>query len=930
MALTIDQLQIQIEAESTTATSAIDTLIGRLESLHGKLNVLGSAGKSAGNGLAATANGANKAATATDKQAKSADKAGKSTKKFTDRLANQISKTRTLVGAFKTLANSFATAFTESNDYIETLNLFNVTMGDVAPAAYEYAKAVEAAMGIDSKDFMQFQGVFKNLTAGFGVVEEDANKMSQNLTQLSYDMASIFNTDVETAFDKLSSAMSGQVKGLREFGIDTSVATLEEYALSKGIDASVRSMSQAEKAMLRYNYIMEQSIHMQGDMARTIVTPANALRILQAQLTRMKRAFGDIISVIATQIIPYVQAFVEIVTEAATAIATFLGFDPTDYTEGTEGIKNSWGSAEEGVEDYTESLKAAKKQMMGFDELNIIQNPTSDSGASAAGEAGGALGDMGVYEYDFLKGLKTDKVDEIKAKMKEILSYAYLVGAAIAGWNIGKFIKGLALANTGLTGLPKALAGAGIVLGATLAITGIVWQVKASIDAWKNGLGVPQFGELMASAGFTVGGAALLGVSLAAAMGQPLGAMTANFAGFALIASGLGLVVVGIKDFVTNGPTLTNVLTILAGAIAVVVGVCLLWNAALLANPITWIIIGIMALVAAVILCIKYWDEIKVACQVAWDWIKGIWDVVATWFNDNVIQPIAGFFTGLWNGLKSAVQSIVDWFRNAWEAVISWFKDNWQALLLFIVNPVAGIFKYLYDNFEGFRNFVDNIVGAVKGFFSNLWTGFTDGAKKAWEGVKSVFSKVGTFFKDVFSEAWQGIVNVFSTAGEIFTDIKEGIVSVFKTVVNGIIEGINKVVKLPFEGLNDILDTLQGIEIAGVQPFSFLTWRAPIPEIPLLASGGIVNEGQMFIAREAGPELVGSIGRKTAVANNDQIVSGIESGVYRAMMAANSGNSSKPVTVNATFEIDGEVVGKKVIKYHNGVVMQTGASPLLV
>jgi hypothetical protein len=857
MALTIDQLQIQIEAESTKATSAIDTLIGRLEGLHGKLSVLGSAGKSAGNGLTATANGANKAAAATEKQAKSTDKAGQSTKKFTDRLAQQISKTRTLVGAFKTLANSFANAFTESNDYIETLNLFNVTMGDAAPAAYEYAKAVEAAMGIDSKDFMQFQGVFKNLTAGFGVVEEDANKMSQNLTQLSYDMASIFNTDVETAFDKLSSAMSGQVKGLREFGIDTSVATLEEYALSKGIDASVRSMSQAEKAMLRYNYIMEQSIHMQGDMARTIITPANALRILQAQLTRMRRAFGDIVSVIATQVIPYVQAFVEIVTEAASAIAKHFGFDPEDFSAGTEGIKNNWSNAEEGVEDYTESLKAAKKQMMGFDELNIIQSPTSDSGASAGGGAGGALGDMGVYEYDFLKGLKTDRVDEIKAKMKEILDHAYLVGVAIAGWNIGKFIKGLALANTKLTGLPKALAGAGIVLGATFAITGIIWQVKASIDAWKNGLGVPEFGELMASAGFTVGGAALLGVSLASALGKPLGAMTAKFAGFSLIASGLGLVIVGVKDLITNGPTLTNVLTVLAGAIAVVVGVCLAWNTAMLANPVTWVIVGIMALIAAIVLCVKYWDEIKAAAVACWDWIKNAWKSAGTWFNEKIIQPVAKFFVGMWDGLKN-------------------------------------------------------------------------GAKNAWEGIKNVFSTVGTFFKNVFSNAWKGVVSVFSTAGEIFVDIKDGIVSVFKTVVNGIIKGINTVVKLPFQGLNKILDKIHGLEIAGVKPFNFLTWRAPIPEIPLLASGGIVNEGQMFVARERGPELVGSIGRKTAVANNDQIISGIESGVYRAMMAANSGNSSKPVTVNATFEIDGEVVGKKVIKYHNGVVMQTGASPLLV
>ena len=86
----------------------------------------------------------------------------------------------------------------------------------------------------------------------------------------------------------------------------------------------------------------------------------------------------------------------------------------------------------------------------------------------------------------------------------------------------------------------------------------------------------------------------------------------------------------------------------------------------------------------------------------------------------------------------------------------------------------------------------------------------------------------------------------------------------------------------------------------------------------------------MFIAREAGPELVGSIGRKTAVANNDQIVSGIESGVYRAIIAANSTNKGGAQTIRIINEIDGDVVGEKVIQYHNGKVIQTGVSPLLV
>ena len=412
MALTIDELQIQIEAESNKATAAIDTLIGRLETLQSKLGLLSSANKKATTSLQKKTTATTKATTATNKYRQSTNNAAKSSKSFTDALAQKISKFHTLYGAFKSVAQTMSSWFTESNEYIETLNLFNVTMGEGADAAYKYAESVQKLIGIDISEWMQYQGTFKNLTAGFGVASDAANTMSQNLTQLSYDMASFFNTSVETAFDKLSSAMAGQVKGLREFGIDTTVASLQEYALSKGIDASVRSMTQAEKSMLRYNYIMEKSILIQGDMARTLITPANSLRILSAQFTQLKRAAGNIISVFAVKVIPYVQAFVEILTEAANALANFFGFElpKIDYS----GLGGNFKDDEESLDDISGKVKEIKKQLMGFDELNIISNPDSDSTSDDSASGGF---NMDLLEYDFLKGLDVGKLDEIKQKI---------------------------------------------------------------------------------------------------------------------------------------------------------------------------------------------------------------------------------------------------------------------------------------------------------------------------------------------------------------------------------------------------------------------------------------------------------------------------------------------------------------------------------
>jgi len=361
-----------------------------------------------------------------------------------------------------------------------------------------------------------------------------------------------------------------------------------------------------------------------------------------------------------------------------------------------------------------------------------------------------------------------------------------------------------------------------------------------------------------------------------------------------------------------------------------------------------------------------------------WNGIVAVWNTVAEWFNTWVIQPVANFFSGLWNGISTLASdcwnAIVEFFSPAIEWFSELFGSIWQTISdvfynigviasgcweiitiawgaastwfnTYVITPVANFFSGLWEGiknaaisawggiksvFSTIGNWINTwIIQPVSGFFSGLWNGFKEGAQKAWEGVKSVFSTVGSFFKETFQKAWQGIVSVFSVAGEIFVEIKDGIVNAFKYVVNGIIKGLNSVISIPFDGINTALGWIKGIEIAGIKPFADLI-TINVPQIPLLAQGGIVDTGQLFIAREAGAEMVGQIGRKTAVANNDQIVSGIEAGVYRAMMAANTNRGGGTQTFRIINEIDGDVVGEKVIQYHNGRVIQTGVSPLLV
>ena len=218
------------------------------------------------------------------------------------------------------------------------------------------------------------------------------------------------------------------------------------------------------------------------------------------------------------------------------------------------------------------------------------------------------------------------------------------------------------------------------------------------------------------------------------------------------------------------------------------------------------------------------WASITGAIQVAWDWCVGLFSSIPGWINTNVIQPVANFFVSLWNGLETGVTAAISAVKSVFSTVANWVNTT-------VIQPISN-------------------------FFSNLWNGFKNGAVSAWEGVKSVFSAVGSFFGSVFNTVKEKILSVFSAGGKIFLGIKDGIVSTFKTVVNAIIKGLNKVISVPFNGLNTILNKISGLEILGVSPFSWLTWRAPVPQIPLLARGGIVNRPTLAGIGEDGAEAI--------------------------------------------------------------------------
>lgn len=214
-----------------------------------------------------------------------------------------------------------------------------------------------------------------------------------------------------------------------------------------------------------------------------------------------------------------------------------------------------------------------------------------------------------------------------------------------------------------------------------------------------------------------------------------------------------------------------------------------------------------------------------------------------------------------------------------------------------IVTAIAGLvaaFVVLWNKSDSFRQFwidlwdsIQETVGDAIDWISNLWTNLVNGAKDAWQAIKDTFGSIADWFKDKFSKAWQAVKDIFSTGGKIFDGIKEGIVDAFKTVVNGIIRGINKVVAIPFRAINKVLDKIHDIEIAGITPFDWVH-TFDIPKIPELARGGVLKRGQVGILEGNGAEAV------VPLENNTKWLDEIASRIYDKMSTPTGGNTSSP------------------------------------
>lgn len=423
-------------------------------------------------------------------------------------------KLRLIFNVFRTAANAVSEWVDATNTYIEDMNLFSVAMGKYAESARNYATEVANVMGIDPGAWMRYQGVFQTLATGFGVAGNRAAVMSQQLTQLGYDISSFYNIDIEAAMLKLQSGLSGELEPLRRIGYDLSQARLEAEALSLGIQKNFSDMTQAEKAYLRYIAILTQVTQAQGDMSRTLDAPSNQLRILKEQAAQAARALGEIFIPALNAILPYAIAVMHVIRDLASEIAAAFGFEmpKVDYSDLstsvsiTDNLSDGMEDVADGIDHANTSAKKFSRTLAGFDQLNIVGS-VSGGGAGGGGASidtsGGGFdwNKLPLPTYDFIGDSVSERVAAIEKKIKGAIPTIKFFGALLAGALatvgiiklIGKFKEFIKLLKTSATAA-KTLKTA---LGIGLMVTGLT---MAFDSARKIGAGEAELKDYIKTA----------------------------------------------------------------------------------------------------------------------------------------------------------------------------------------------------------------------------------------------------------------------------------------------------------------------------------------------------------------------------------------------------------------------------------------------
>ena len=711
--------------------------------------------------------------------------------------------------SLKAIAEYLGNAVAKFNDFYEATDLFHNAMGNLSGEADTLISKMQGLLGVDPTKAMTYMATIQSLGTSFGLTSDKAYVLSKNLTQLAYDEGSYWNKNVAETFTAMSSAISGEIEPIRRLGVDLSQARLQQELLALGFNKQVSSLSQADKAVLRYIAIMKQTANVQGNLAQTIQSPANQIKILKAQLDMLAKSVGSLLYPALKSILPPLIAAVQLIREFVQWVAKLMGVKVvfTDFTKSADSVGGIGDAMDETTDSTKKAAKALKDYTMGFDELNIIDPTQGSSGSGSGASAGNILGDVDLSGYDMFKQYNEEfakQIDAIKEKMKSMLPLIATVATALAAWKLTNLITDIVDAISKMNALKS------IVLGLGVFTVGIVLEITGIKDAIENGVNGKNFAEIVLGALIGTTGAAILGKGIAqfivtgfgsSAVGQAIKAAGGSTAG-AIIGAAVGGIVTGIPMFVTgvydavkNGLNTLNGILIPLGSTMTGAGIGAIIGS--LGGPIGT---GIGALIG---LIVGAMTDVGIAIYQNWDKITSQLDKMSAEFKQ--------WFVG-----------VGEWWNEKWEGFKTNFQTAWESLPGFVQHPIQS----LDQASAGLKQW---FVG-VGEWWNQKWSGFKTNWDKSWNSlvdtIKNLPQKFLDYGKNIVEGLIKGINNGIETAKKTVGGLAKAIIDKFTTETDihspsklfeqygiyidmGLANGITAGIKYVENSMNGLIDAAQ-------------------------------------------------------------------------------------------------------------------------
>ncbi|MBR3353387.1 hypothetical protein IKG49_02225 [Candidatus Saccharibacteria bacterium] len=388
MAMTVDELQVLITAQTTKFNSEMAKVQGQISGL--------------------------------DKNVK------KSGENMANSLTRSLGKVAAKVVSVAAIIKGTTTSINAAMNYIEDENLFQVSMGKWAEATRIWSNEVQNSVGVSAAWLRKYSGVMTNMTASMGLAQDQAVKLGKGIALLSNDIASFYNISAESAFEKIQSAMAGMPRPLQELGIMVRDSEVKQVAYANGIARTGDELNTTQKALATYLAILQRTSNAQGDLARTINSPANQFRMLKTSIKDLAVAIGTMFQPLLSIVLPILNAIVIAVTRAFQAIAKLFGieFDASAYADDFSDISAGVESVGDAADDASGSVKKLNKQLAAFDEMNTLNSQDNSSDGSGSGGGGGSVS-LPTIDWDKLYSGNFDKITNKALEMADKIYKAF-------------------------------------------------------------------------------------------------------------------------------------------------------------------------------------------------------------------------------------------------------------------------------------------------------------------------------------------------------------------------------------------------------------------------------------------------------------------------------------------------------------------------